>query len=46
MQVDEDKDHRGAVRMEVAEEVPAGNIGHNMLNGSERSLYVGGVMHR
>ena len=45
MRVNKDKNHRRTVRVEVAEEVPRRNVGHNMFNGSKSSLYVRGVVH-
>lgn len=45
MCVDEDEDRRGAVRVKVAKEVTSVYIGHNVLNGSEGSLDVRGIVH-
>lgn len=45
MQVDQDKNGGRTVCMEVAEKVTAVNVGHNMFNGSESSIDMGGVVH-
>jgi hypothetical protein len=45
MGVDEDEDHRRAVRVEVAKKVAGGYIGHNVLNRGKRSFHMRGIMH-
>jgi len=46
MQINKDKNHRCAVCVEVPEKVSAGNISHDVLNGRERPINVGRIMHR
>lgn len=45
MRVDKDEDCRCTVRVEVAEQVAASYISHNVLNRLEGPLDMGGVVH-
>lgn len=46
MRVNKDKDHGGAVSVEIAKQISRSYIGHDVLNRSERSFHVWGIVHR
>lgn len=45
MGVDEDKDHRSAIGVKIAENVPPSHISHDVFNGSESSLNMRCIVH-
>jgi hypothetical protein len=44
--VDQDKDRGGTISVKVAEQVSAGYVSHNVLNGLEGSFDMRGIVHR